>query len=236
MDEISINQSAVKPWYKKTWFIGLSVFIVLWFGVPLVFNLFFPRNLPIDDSQNSVASRQSIASEVWTKDDPMLGVSEAPIAIVEFGDFQCPFCKDSEPVISQLLAKYPEAIKLQFRDSPITSLHPEALAAAEAANCAGQQGKYWPYHQVLYTKQDSLNLTTYQSIATDLGINLDQFNRCLSGHLTLAEIKEDYETGQKLGVTGTPTFFVNGRLLAGHIPLELWDKIIPLVLKEDLNK
>lgn len=231
-----IPSKPFKPWYKRSWFIALAIFIVFWFGVPTVLDIFFPRKISINNPPANSSLPKIAATDVWTKDDPTLGLAEAPVAIVEFADFQCPFCKDSVPVLKELLKSFPEAVKVQFRDSPITSIHTEALAAAEAANCAGRQNKYWLYHDALYNQQDNLKLETYNSIATSLNLDIDQFNRCLNGHLTLSEIKEDYEYGQKFGVTGTPTFFVNGRLMAGHIPLDLWKKIIPMVLKEDLKK
>lgn len=226
----------VKPWYKKGWFIVLVLFLIIWFGVPLIFNALFPRELPTNTSNNNLNLPTPVLGEIWTTDDPYLGNSSAPIAIVEFGDFQCPFCKESEAVVRQLLAKYPDAIKLQFRDNPITDIHPEALAAAEAANCAGQQNKYWEYHYALYDQQEALGLDTYNNIAVSLGLDTSKFSRCLNGHLTLAEVKADYEAGQSLGVTGTPTFFVNGRKIAGNLPIELWDKIIPMVIQADLQK
>ncbi len=237
MEQEILNQNPTpKPWHKRGWFIGLGIFIIVWFGVPAVFDIFFPRLLPSTGNNKNLSLPPPVGGEIWAKDAPILGYSDAPISIVEFADFQCPYSKQSEPVMRQLLAKYPEVIKIQFRDKPLTDIHTEALTAAEAANCAGRQNKYWEYNQALFNQQDLLKAETYQAIAQTLGLNLEKFSACLNGHLTLAKVKVDFEAAQKLGVNGTPTFFVNGRRLAGHLPLDLWEKIIAMVIQADIKK
>ncbi len=110
------------------------------------------------------------------------------------------------------------------------------IAAAEAARCANQQGKFWEYHDQLFEQQDNLGASLYTALAQSLKLDMDKFNSCLNGHLTLAKVKKDYEDGLAAGVIGTPTFFVNGYPLSGALPLAVWDQIITAALKDKFKK
>ncbi len=222
-----------KVWYRQPWFIALGVLAVIWFGLPLVLNLFMPP-LNINQSPSSkldLPEAKVPVTQLQTTDDPLKGSPVAPIVIVEFGDFQCPFCRESAPIIKQLLAQYPEAIKLIYRDFPVSSSHPQAIAAAEAANCAHQQGSFWSYHDALFASQDSLGPDLYKTLAQSLRLDMTKFNNCLDKHLTLAEIQKDYAMGAAAGVTGTPTWFVNNYKLEGAITLDSWQKLIDYLIK-----
>ena len=130
------------------------------------------------------------------------------------------------------MEKYGAKIYFMFRDYPITQIHPEALAAAEAANCAEQQGQFWDYHDQLYARQDELSSATYRSIAEALGLDMPKFNTCLKTHATRAEITADAEDGANLGVRGTPTFFINGQMFPGVLKFDFWDKVLTYLLNE----
>ncbi|HXI03505.1 MAG TPA: thioredoxin domain-containing protein [Candidatus Saccharimonadales bacterium] len=158
--------------------------------------------------------------------DPKKGPSDAPVQIVEFSDFQCPFCGRVEPTIKQIEAKYGDKIQFVFRDFPLTSLHPNAQGAAEAANCANEQGKYWPYHDKLFSSQQALQPDKLKQYAVDLGLDAKAFNECVDSGRYRPDIQKDVEEGQRLGVTGTPAFFVNGRFLSGAQPLQAFSEII----------
>lgn len=230
-----------KSWHRRPWLWWVGVVLILWFGIPLLLQLVGvnPKTETIGGyTKLPGVAEQSLphAANVVIDNGFEVGTREAPVVIVEFGDFQCPFTRQAEPIIKEVLKKYSEAVRFIFRDFPIVEVHTEALVAAEAANCAAQQGKYWPYHDALFANQDTLSNDFYSSLAQSLGLNLTEFNRCRNGHLTLEHIKADFEAGTAAGVTGTPTFFVNGHRITGVIPLDLWDKIIVAAIKDKFSK
>jgi protein-disulfide isomerase len=154
-----------------------------------------------------------------------LGPREAPITIVEFSDFQCPYCRGVVPTLRQLAARYPDRVRLVFRDFPIPSLHPDALLAHQAARCAGEQGQFWPYHDLLFERAN-LDATALKQYASDLKLDGQKFVECLDSGRSRAAINADMEEGSRLGVSGTPTFFINGRPLVGNVPLAVFQRAI----------
>jgi protein-disulfide isomerase len=154
------------------------------------------------------------------------GSKEAPIAIVEFSDFQCPYCKNATTTVKQVLDKYPGKVKLVFRDFPIPSLHPAAPKAHEAARCAAEQGKFWEYHDLLFEKSPRQAPEDLKQYAKDLKLDGAAFAQCLDSGKEEPAVARDVEDGASLGVTGTPTFFINGRQLVGAQPLTAFQKII----------
>lgn len=156
-------------------------------------------------------------------DDPALGSPEAPVTMVEFSDFECPFCgrfwRDTLP---QLEVRYIRTGKVRFvyRDFPISAIHASAAKAAEAGACAHEQGKFWPYHDRLFQQQDALGIPNFKRWAAELGLDGVRFNECLDAGRYAGEVAKDYADGQAAGVNGTPTFFVNGRQVVGAVPLE----------------
>jgi protein-disulfide isomerase len=154
------------------------------------------------------------------------GDSKAPITIVEFSDFSCPFCRKAEFAMTEILAKYPGKVNVGYRDFPLTELHPHAEAAAEASRCAGEQGKYWEYHDLLFanpTKQDDAGLMEQ---ARSLKLNAEQFQTCFSSGRYKADVKKDSLLGQRGGIVATPGFFVNGVFVNGAQPPATFEKII----------
>jgi len=154
------------------------------------------------------------------------GPVDAPIQLVEFSDFHCPFCKRVEPTLSQVLEKYDGKIRFVYKDFPIDSLHPGARAASEAARCAGEQGKFWEFHGKLYAGAADSSAPTLQGYAQSVGLEAAQFEACRSTRKYQAPVQADVAEGTKLGVNGTPGFFINGRFLSGAQPLEAFTKII----------
>lgn len=154
------------------------------------------------------------------------GAQEAPVTIVEFSDFQCPFCKNATATVKQVMEKYPGKVKLVFRDFPIPTLHPGAPKAHEAARCAGEQGKFWEYHDLLFEKSPKLGAEDLSQYAKDLKLDPSPFAQCLESGKHEAEVKRDVEEGTRLGVTATPTFFINGRQLVGAQPVTAFQKLI----------
>jgi protein-disulfide isomerase len=155
-----------------------------------------------------------------------IGPADAPITIVEFSDYQCPFCRRwHDEVYEPLLAAYPGQIRLVYRHLPLTSIHPDAMSAAEAAMCAGEQDAYWPFHEKLFSSE-SLGNTTYLQYAQDLKLNMATFEACLSEHTYQQAIQEDSDFAVNLGIRSTPTFFINGLALVGAQPLEVFQDVI----------
>lgn len=156
---------------------------------------------------------------------PVRGGAQAPVAIIEFSDFQCPFCRRSESTFAALREKYGDKISLVYMDFPL-DFHPNALNAASAARCAGEQNKFWEYHDALFADQSKLGAADLKASAKRLGLNMDQFNACFDGAKYQKQIHADMDQGDDLGVTGTPTFFVNGRRLVGDLPVQQFEDVI----------
>lgn len=156
-----------------------------------------------------------------------LGPEGAPITIVEFSDYQCPFCRQfHEETFQSLLDAYPDQIRFVYRDFPLTGSHPEAQPAAEAARCASDQGKFWDYHHALFENQESLGPGLYMEIATTLRLDRETFESCMNSGRHTDEVLADTFDGLNLGLEGTPTFFINGRRLVGAQPLSAFTAII----------
>lgn len=154
------------------------------------------------------------------------GDSKAPVTIVEFTDFHCPFCKRVLTSLADLEAKYGDKIRLVFRDFPIDQLHPAARKAHEAARCANDQGKFWAYHDKLFAAAPRASIDNLKSYAKEVGLDAATFDKCLSGAKYQAAVQKDIDEGTRLGVTGTPSLFIKGRLLVGAAPVESFIRII----------
>ncbi|HXW84330.1 MAG TPA: thioredoxin domain-containing protein [Candidatus Binataceae bacterium] len=156
---------------------------------------------------------------------PELGPADAPVTIVEFADFQCPFCGRSEPTIKALRSKYGDKIKLIYMDFPLP-MHSNALDAAKAARCANEQGKFWPYHDELFANQTKLTPADLKSYAKQTGLDTAKFDDCFDKSKYESEVEKDMAEGRKLGVDGTPAFFIDGRLVSGAQPPEQFETVI----------
>ena len=157
---------------------------------------------------------------------PFKGPANAPVTIVEFSDFHCPFCRRVLPTLAELASKYGEKIKLVFRDFPIENLHRGATQAHEAARCASEQGKFWTYHDKLFAAPPKSSLEIFVGLAMEVGLEMTRFETCFDSGKYQAAVKKDVEEGNRLGITGTPTFFINGRLISGAQPLEVFARVI----------
>jgi len=164
-------------------------------------------------------------------DGPSRGLPTAPVTIVEFEDFQCPFCRKAQDTLQQVLVKYKDTVRLVHRDFPLQPLHPTTWKAHEAARCAGEQGKFWEYRDLLYKNAPSPpeQLSTF---ASQLGMDSAAFKACVDSGKFKAAVQKDEDEGDRLGVQGTPAFFINGRPLAGAQPESQFSRMID----EELNK
>ncbi len=156
---------------------------------------------------------------------PTKGPANAPVTIVEFSDFQCPFCIQAEKTVDDVLAAYPGKIKLVYRDFPLP-MHPLAPKAAEASHCADSQGKYWEMHDKLFANQQKLEVSDLKGYARELGLEGAKFDKCLDSGEKAKVVDAHKKAGEEAGVSGTPAFFINGRPLSGAQPLESFKQIV----------
>jgi len=200
-------------------------------------------NAPQEVAQEAAPAAQQAAEptpefrryDVPEDDDPVFGAAEAPITIIEFSDYECPYCRKWHvEVWPQLQAAYGDQIRLVYRDFPLTNIHPNATPAAVAANCAQEQDMYFPYSEKLFEMKLNLGTTTYQSYAEELGMDMDAFNECLESDRYLAEVEADYQYAAELGIRSTPTFFVNGIPVVGAQPFEVFQSLIDKDLAGEL--
>lgn len=162
--------------------------------------------------------------EVAVGSNPPLGNKKAKITVVEFSDFECPYCKKASDTFAGVFAKYPGKIRRYFRDFPL-GFHKKARPAAIAARCAGEQGKYWEYHDKLFEKQE-LEAEHLSAHAKALKLDASKFESCMKSNKYNAEIEKDMKEASGVGVSGTPAFFINGKMISGAQPPEAFKKII----------
>jgi protein-disulfide isomerase len=159
-------------------------------------------------------------------DDPSYGDAKAAVTIVEFSDFQCPYCLRAMPTLKQVQQKYGSRVRVVWKDFPLFRIHPQALKAAEAGRCAEEQGKFWPYHDRLFANQNALMVDDLKKYAQDLSLDTARFNSCMDSSKYAARVKEGIDAGNALGVSSTPTLFINGRILPGAYPIEELSAVI----------
>jgi len=166
---------------------------------------------------------------------PAKGPKDAPVTIVEFSDFQCPYCIQAEKTVADLLAAYPGKIRLVYRDFPLP-IHSLAPKAAEASQCADDQGKYWEMHDKLFSVAGKLEVGDLKKYARDVGLDGGKFDTCLDGGEKAKVVEEHHKAGEGLGVSGTPAFFVNGRLISGAQPLDQFKSVVDAELSAVAKK
>jgi protein-disulfide isomerase len=164
--------------------------------------------------------------DVSTDDDPSIGPDNAKVTVIEFSDFQCTFCQIwYKQDYKQLLESYPNQIRFVYRDLPLP-MHPQAIPAAEAAECANEQGAFWKYHDALFEQKYGLDRAAYEHYASDLGLDAKAFAECLDSHRYLSEINADASDANRVGISGTPSFVINGRILVGALPFSDFKTVI----------
>jgi protein-disulfide isomerase len=264
-DDQGMNQNNnEKISVKKSTFNGLIIGVIILVGITAFFAGSYTSNLnsnqisedDLDDAiaklelkllQNQLPTKQPSAPvKISIDDDPIIGNPDASITIVEFSDFQCPFCaRFHTQTLPSILEEYIDQgkVKLVFRDFPIQSIHPNALPASVAAECANEQGKFREMHDTLFEKQNEWNkletddaLSLFSQYAADMQIEQKSFDSCLSSGKYIPEIKNDLDDGRDYGVSGTPGFFVgNDKVgyveLKGAQPFESFKKIIDAQLE-----
>jgi protein-disulfide isomerase len=157
--------------------------------------------------------------------DRIKGPAEARVEIVEFGDFQCPICRSMTPVLKRLQAEHQNDVRFVWRDFPLEG-HPNARPAAEAARCAADQGKFWEYHDKLFANQEALGRSRLRDYARQLKLDASAFASCIDKAKHRADVARAISDASALGVSATPTVFINGRLVVGAVPYETYDRIV----------
>lgn len=189
----------------------------------------FKKNQTVDNVNQTAIEKIDQSLSANSQDDPFLGAKDAKVTIVQFADFECPYCRQEFLIIRELAKLYPQ-VKIIFRDLPLTNIHEQALSSAVAANCANKQNKFWDFHDQLFLNQEKFSHDYYQQIAKMLNLNMTEFNSCLVDKKIVEEISLDVNDAVLMGVKGTPTFFINGKRLAGVVSLENWKTILTIAL------
>ena len=180
----------------------------------------------------SATSGNAAAVNPIGDEDPFIGPEDAPVTVIEYSDFQCPFCKRfHEQTLGPLLSAYEGRIQFVFRDFPLVEIHPYARLAAEAGECANEQGAFWPMHDRLFADlaiwgRSPDVASVFKGFAMDMSLDAGRFDACLDERRYAHEVAADFQAGRASGVTGTPTFFINGRILKGARPLEAFQQMI----------
>lgn len=159
------------------------------------------------------------------QDDPVRGPVNAPITIIEYSDYQCPFCARVTPTLAKLQQTYGDKVRIVFKDFPLPN-HAQAPKASEAAHCAGEQGKYWELHDHMFANQRALEVPSLKQYAGALKLDQAAFDQCLDSGKWAEAIRADLEEGEKLGVNSTPTLYINGRPLVGAQPFEMMQQVV----------
>lgn len=201
--------------------------VVLGYGGSLVIQQSRPTPIAASVLQGSQSELFATPNPPSVDNDPAFGPEDAKVTMIEFSDFQCSFCKEFfDQTYPRLKHDYGDTIRFVYRDFPMTNVHPEAQAAAEAAECAREQGRFWEYHDALFTHQDQLSAKYYFELAQQLGLDQDTFGHCLRGGKYTLEVANDFGDGLNSGVQGTPTFYINGRMVVGAQPYDVFKQVI----------
>ncbi|MFH1839533.1 MAG: DsbA family protein [Nanoarchaeota archaeon] len=185
----------------------------------------------VSDIPDDGPSPIQIDEEVLIRNGHVKGNENAPITIVEYSDFQCPYCARFHSTMNQIMSEYPNDVKWVYKHFPLDSIHPIARKAAEASECAADQDSFWEYADELYSRQSILKESELTIIAEDIGLNIEEFDECLSSNKYSSKVSADRQDGSQNGITGTPGSFLNGRSLGGAMPYEELKKIIDSLLE-----
>jgi len=178
----------------------------------------------------AAASAKSLAAV--TEDDHVRGdLEKAKVVLIEYSDYECPFCGRHHPTMQEVMDQYGDDVAWVYRHFPLTSIHPQAMPAALAAECANEQGKFWEYTDELFDNQAKLSSSFYSELAGDLGLNTSKFDDCVESEKYATRVKADIASGQAAGASGTPATFVNGTLVSGAVPASTFTSLIDAALK-----
>jgi protein-disulfide isomerase len=189
------------------------------------------KNAAAAETNTQQQAQQVKRYDIPIDGNPVLGSDKAAITLVEFSDYECPFCRRwHAEVLPKIQEKYGDKIRLVYRDFPLSSIHANAIPAAEAADCAGEQKHYWEFNNQVFATEDPLGNSTYEAIAKNIGLDVNSFKKCVDERRYQKEVENDLNFATQLGVRSTPTFFINGLAVVGAQPFEVFEQIIDLEL------
>ncbi len=224
------NKDTTSKIFLKGLLTGLAIIALIGAGFLIGQN----KNVAsVNPSLNESSQKKETTKEIEiSSDDNIKGDVSAAIIIVEFSDFQCPFCLRFHQTMLQIMNDYPDKVTWVYRHFPLDSIHSQARPAAEASECAAEQDKFWEFSDGLFKNQSELGLNLYKELALELGLNEIQFEDCISSRKYKDKIEADLQQGIAAGVTGTPGSFLNNQSLGGAIPYESLKSIIDQILSE----
>jgi len=231
---------------KKQFLFGLSLGIAIFavIGFLIMLGLYFKDNKSSEvageteqnqeEEQPNEQEKPALAEFTITEDNHIRGNMNAPITIVEFSDFQCPYCDKFHVTMKKVMETYPNKVRWIYKHFPLDSLHPLARSTAEASECANDQEKFWEYADKLYENQADISADTIKSFAKEVGLNMTEFNSCIDDGKYKDKVNTDYQEGLSKGVRGTPGNFLNGdmTLVPGAVEFE----IIKTIIDAELSK
>ncbi|MEK7516533.1 MAG: thioredoxin domain-containing protein [Patescibacteria group bacterium] len=200
---------------------AVTVAVLVLFGITSI-----PRPQKTVTKTGETAKPRVLTAPTVTVADPVRGPKNAPVTLVEFGDFLCPYCAAAEPTIREFVAAHPREVRLVWKDFPIKDKHPLAEEAALAARCAEEQKKFWEYHDLLFANQESLSPSMLVRIAEELRLDLSRFENCQRDKTGLPRVERGLEEGAALAIDGVPYFFVNGSRLSGAATREMLEEML----------
>lgn len=231
----NIRPAKNKSWYKNWW--GVSVLVLAVLAILIIFAvasqmLIYFQEIKNEGTASNIEDLGIITfEELVTDDDPSLGSADAKVTIVEFSDFECPYCYEASSIVRRIASEYEDQVRYIYRDFPVPEYHPNAAKAAEAGECADDQEKFWLMHDKIFQNQNNMEIDDLKRYALQAGLNAEWFNRCLDSAQQAEEVRADVLDGLKAGVSGTPTFFINGVQIPGVIPEASFREIIDSLLK-----
>lgn len=231
---------------RETFFITLSILALVFIAIVFAFGQYLLQNQQTTQAKDTsniaydplitiVPEQYQVAPEgklEISNNDPQRGPEDAPITLVVFSDFECPYCLDAEKIIAQLEQDFPQKIRVVWKDLPNPRVYFESKPAAEAARCAQKQGKFWEFHDALFQNAQNLSVELYIKIASDLQLNLDDFQNCTQTHMTESIIQKTYIEGKWLGITATPYFFINDVTVSGAREYEYFKDVVEKELEK----
>lgn len=253
MNSVDMTQS--KPWWQKM-FMVIGIIAILLFGYMLYLTYDYYSQIQSgavdisklgEEYQQTISTDSSLTGATATSEnealatlndfsnDPTYGPSDARLTIVLFEDFECPYCAQLYPTIRKMMDTYGSQVQFVYRDFPLSTIHPNAQLAAEAAQCANDQGRFWEYHDRLFENQANVSSTDLSRYASQVGLNTSEFDNCLDSGKYTSEVLQDYRDGVSVGVTGTPTLFFNGNKLEGVLTEEGAEHVIQTFLQGNGN-
>lgn len=231
------NKKGKKHWYTRWWgilIIILLALIIIFITITVLYTIDIIIENKSEEWGKSASSKTYDATVVYGNNSYWLGTDNPEITIVEFGDYACPYCKQSFSTIRELSHKYKDQIKIIYRDFPVVTNYSTDLAMA--ARCSGEQGLFWPMHDKLFINQGKVSgKTEILNLANQLSLDMSKFTKCLESKKYLKDIQKDYTDGQTMSITGTPTWIIDGTKISGDIPYDMFVSFIENLLSEKGN-